>query len=229
MTVRKLYIYPDIQLKRSLSVSEVTIENLKSDVKDLIDTLKHYEGNSFLTANQIGLNKRLAVIDLQVVFQKEFKDEERFLVVVNPEIVSLSDEKININETSMSTPDFQCVTNKSISATVKFDKIILKMSTTENVIDDNQNKLDTVEVVNQKFDFDSFEFEQSIVTFWERLSFIMQAVIDQLNGKCYLDTISWYNRQSFIKKRQKKVKEFQKWVKSNLMNELQHRKLKNAR
>ena len=230
MTLRKLNIYPDLPLKQKVNNSELSLEALKPDIRDLIDTIKHYEGNSFLTTNQIGLTSRIAVLDLQSIFQKQFKEEERYLVMINPEVVEASSNKISIQETSISTPDFQCTTSKSASVKLKFDKIVFKTivdETPQNEIEENQNE---VKVINTKLDFDNFEFESSEITFWERLAFVSQAAIDQLNGKCYLDTVSWYNRESFIKKRRKTVNQFKSWVKSSLMNTRTHGgKLKNAR
>ena len=216
MALKKLNIYPHASLKNKVATTEISVENLQQDVKDLIDTLKHYEGNAFITANQIGIGKRVAVIDLQVVYNQNFKEEERYLIMVNPEIVELSKETTGLVETSIVIPDFSTHTTKSLSTKVKFDKLILKQQDTETPQSDESVTEVEVKVVNNKIDFNHFEFQSEIVTVWERLSFVMQAAINQLDGKTYLDTVSWYNRERFLKKRKKVIKQFENWIKQSL-------------
>jgi peptide deformylase len=216
MALKKLNIYPHASLKNKVATTEISVENLQQDVKDLIDTLKHYEGNAFITANQIGIGKRVAVIDLQAVYNQNFKEEERYLIMVNPEIVELSKETTGLVETSIVIPDFSTHTTKSLSTKVKFDKLILKQQDTETPQSDESVTEVEVKVVNNKIDFNHFEFQSEIVTVWERLSFVMQAAINQLDGKTYLDTVSWYNRERFLKKRKKVIKQFENWIKQSL-------------
>ena len=216
MALKKLNIYPHASLKNKVAATEISVENLQQDVKDLIDTLKHYEGNAFITANQIGIGKRVAVIDLQAVYNQSFKEEERYLIMVNPEIVELSKETTGLVETSIVIPDFSTHTTKSLSTKVKFDKLILKQQDTETPQSDESVTEVEVKVVNNKIDFNHFEFQSEIVTVWERLSFVMQAAINQLDGKTYLDTVSWYNRERFLKKRKKVIKQFENWIKQSL-------------
>jgi len=216
MALKKLNIYPHASLKNKVATTEISVENLQQDVKDLIDTLKHYEGNAFITANQIGIGKRVAVIDLQAVYNQNFKEEERYLIMVNPEIVELSKETTGLVETSIVIPDFSTHTTKSLSTKVKFDKLILKQQDTETPQSDESVAEVEVKVVNNKIDFNHFEFQSEIVTVWERLSFVMQAAINQLDGKTYLDTVSWYNRERFLKKRKKVIKQFENWIKQSL-------------
>ena len=218
MTVRKLYIYPDPPLKQKITNSDVSVENVKDEVKDLIDTLKHYEGNFYITSNHIGLTKRIAVIDLQAVYKKEFPETDRFLVMVNPEIVEYSNEIVELQEGSISTPDFVAMNKKSRSVKVKFDKVVLKLqdqSESNSVIE--ESKSEDVTVINTKLDFEQFDFQTDIITIWEGLAYVVQAAVSQLDGKCYLDNVSWYNRESYLKKRRKTVKKFQNWVKNSLM------------
>ncbi len=242
MTLRKLYLYPDAPLKQAIPVSEVNVDNLKSDVKDLIDTLKYYEGNAFITSNNVGLSTRVVVVDLQTVYKQEFSETERFLVMVNPEILELSKDKVELNESCISTPDFTSLTTKSRSVKVKFDKIVLttktsattedgpKMESAEASTEPTLNSTDTeVKVISNQLDFDQFTFQTETLTFWEGLAYITQAAVNQLDGKCYLDTVSWYNRERFLKKRRKMIKQFETWVKGNLMGAQKHRKMKLAR
>jgi peptide deformylase len=218
MAVKKLNIYPHASLKHTVPNSEVSVENLQDEVKDLIDTLKHYEGHAFITANQIGMSKRIAVVDLQTVYNQSFKEEERYLIMVNPEIVELSKETVGLVETSIVVPDFSTPTTKSVSVKVKFDKLSLKSAEmlASVVTAENESSEAEVTVVKNKLDFTNFEFQPETITVWQNLAFVLQAAINQLDGKTYLDTVSWYNRERFLKKRKKTIKQFENWIKQSL-------------
>jgi len=216
MAVKKLNIYPHASLKHTVPNSEVSVENLQDEVKDLIDTLKHYEGHAFITANQIGMSKRIAVVDLQTVYNQSFKEEERYLIMVNPEIVELSKETTGLVETSIVVPDFSTPTTKSVSVKVKFDKLSLKTAEIHPDVETTDTAETAVKVVKNKLDFTNFEFQSETITVWQNLAFVLQAAINQLDGKTYLDTISWYNRERFLKKRKKTIKQFENWIKQSL-------------
>jgi peptide deformylase len=216
MAVKKINIYPHASLKHTVPNSEVSVENLQDEVKDLLDTLKHYEGHAFITANQIGMSKRIAVIDLQTVYKQSFKEDERYLIMVNPEIVELSKETTGLVETSIVVPDFSTPTTKSVSVKVKFDKLSLKTVETPPTAETTENSETEVTVVQNKLDFTNFEFQPETITVWQNLAFVLQAAINQLDGKTYLDTVSWYNRERFFKKRKKTIKKFENWIKDSL-------------
>jgi peptide deformylase len=212
MTVKKILVYPNDKLKQVSNKSELNVENLKNSVKDLLDTIRHYEGNKFLTSTQIDSEENLAIFDLQMIYNKEFKNDERFLIIVNPEIIDKSKETISFQETSGSTPFFQCTSTKSKSVKVKFDVIKIKQ---ENIEKQNENENDVA--IIKGLDVDDFTFEQQIITFWDDMSIVMQSAIDQLNGKCFLDNLSWFNKSRYMKKHKNQINLFKKLIKKNML------------
>jgi peptide deformylase len=205
-------VYPNDKLKQVSNKSELNVENLKNSVKDLLDTIRHYEGNKFLTSTQIDSEENLAIFDLQMIYNKEFKNDERFLIIVNPEIIDKSKETISFQETSGSTPFFQCTSTKSKSVKVKFDVIKIKQ---ENIEKQNENENDVA--IIKGLDVDDFTFEQQIITFWDDMSIVMQSAIDQLNGKCFLDNLSWFNKSRYMKKHKNQINLFKKLIKKNML------------
>lgn len=231
MAVKRLAIYPETSLKNKITNSELSASVLKDTIKDLIDTLKHYEGTTFLTANQINAQHRVAVIDLRAVYQGfnqdfNFKEDERYLILVNPEIYERSKEKIDLSESSLSTPNFSTINYRSINCKIKFERIVLNKSDTNvtseatvTVTDETETPVENnteVTVINQKSEFDDFTFKSEDIVFWDNLSYVTQAAVDQLDGKCYLDLVSWYNRERFTKMKQKTISKFKKMLKQQM-------------
>lgn len=215
MTVKKILVYPNDKLKKVSNKSELNVDSLKNTVKDLLDTIRHYEGNKFLTSTQIGAEENLAVFDLQMIYAKEFKNNERFLIIVNPEIIDKSKETITFQETSGSTPFFQCTSTKNKSIKVKFNslKLNLKEENESELENKNENDVSIIKGLN----INDFTFEEQIVTFWDEMSITMQSAIDQLNGKCFLDHLSWFNRSRYMKKYKNQINSFKKLIKQNML------------
>lgn len=234
MPVKKLAIYPEAHLKNKIENSELSTELLKDNIRDLVDTLRHHEGATFITANQIDAKNRVAVIDLRAVYQGfnqdfNFKDDERYLVLVNPEILERSKEKIDLAESSLSTPNFSTVNYRSVNCKIKFNRIILNKDTPTVTADTTPETIESttetssevqeeteVKVINQKDAFDNFTFKDEEVIFWDNLSYVAQAAVDQLDGKCYLDLVSYYNKSRFLKMKQKMINNFKKMFKQQL-------------
>lgn len=206
------------KLKKPRVKEELSMDTLKTSVKDIIDTMKHYEGSSFLTSNQINVPGRIAVLDLKSIFQKdEYSQEDRYLVMVNPELIETSKDQIKITETSLSTPMYQSPSTRSASCTVEFQNLKFKTLPEEiptEVVTDTTTEVNTTEVqiVTNKIDFDNFELNTERLTYWERVAFVAQAAIDQLNGKTYLDNLSWYNRNLYFKNLKRVKSKFKKMI-----------------
>ena len=100
MTIRSLVMLPDARLKRvSEPVGEVTDE-IRALAADMLDTMYDAPGIG-LAAIQIGVPKRLVVIDLAR------KEEPRAPeVYVDPEITWTSDERRVHEEGCLSIPDY---------------------------------------------------------------------------------------------------------------------------
>jgi len=205
------------KLKKARLKEELSTDVLKSSVKDLIDTMKHYEGSSFITSNQINVPGRIAVLDLKSIFQKdEYTQEDRYLVMINPTLIERSAEQIKITETSLSTPMYQSHSTRAASCTVEFDNLKFKALTPEaspeTETTTSTETTDVVTVVNNTIDFDNFELKNERLTYWERVAFVAQAAIDQLDGKTYLDNLSWYNRNLYFKNLKRVKAKFKKMI-----------------
>lgn len=77
MAVRKLRVFEDEILKKKCRKVECVDERIRMQLQDMMDTLHETPNGAALAANQVGILKRLIVIDM----------EETKLMLVNPEII----------------------------------------------------------------------------------------------------------------------------------------------
>ena len=95
-----------------LSAYDELIEN----IQDMFETMRYANGIG-LAANQVGLNKKLFIIDLKEV--EEYSDFKP-LVMINPEIVAYSDEIVSIEEGCLSLPNLRADIERSEIIKVKY-------------------------------------------------------------------------------------------------------------
>ena len=99
MAVRPIVVYPDpVLLQPCREVPEITRE-IRDLIPDMFDTMYAAPGIG-LAANQIGLDLRIAVIDLSVG-----KDPKERHVLINPVILS-TELRFSEEEGCLSVPDF---------------------------------------------------------------------------------------------------------------------------
>jgi peptide deformylase len=100
MPAKPLVILPDPQLRKvSEPIGEIT-EATRALAQDMLETMYEAPGIG-LAAIQIGVPKRLVVIDLA-----KADEEKRPMVLVNPEITWASDEKRAYDEGCLSIPEY---------------------------------------------------------------------------------------------------------------------------
>jgi peptide deformylase len=100
MAIRPLVILPDTQLRQtSEPIGEITGE-IRNLAADMLATMYDAPGIG-LAAIQIGVPKRLVVIDLA-----KPEEDRKPLVLVNPEITWASDEKRTYEEGCLSIPEY---------------------------------------------------------------------------------------------------------------------------
>ena len=100
MPARPLVILPDSQLRQvSQPIGEIT-DDIRVLARDMLDTMYEAPGIG-LAAIQIGVPKRLVVIDLA-----KDGEEKRPMVLVNPEITWASDERRAYEEGCLSIPEY---------------------------------------------------------------------------------------------------------------------------
>ena len=100
MTLLKIITIPDSRLKTKSNKIHNFDSELKRDIKNMYETLYESENGIGLAAPQVGLLKRLIVIDL-----KE-DNKSNPLTLVNPEILNKSDEKFINQEGCLSIPGY---------------------------------------------------------------------------------------------------------------------------
>ncbi len=114
MALLEILTVPDPRLKHKSVDVEAFDGKLQSTVKDMFDTL-YASGNGIgLAAPQVGLKKRIVVIDLK----EEGKSVP--LIFVNPKILSFSKEKFINEEGCLSVPEYYAEVERSKEVEVEW-------------------------------------------------------------------------------------------------------------
>lgn len=104
MAVRELHIYPDPVLKQASETIDSFDQATDELVQDLIDTMVAAGHSVGVAAPQIGVNRRVAVVDVSQSKQGR-ENNHGLLIMINPEILERSGAKA-IREGCMSVPDY---------------------------------------------------------------------------------------------------------------------------
>jgi peptide deformylase len=112
--------------KKAAKVSEID-DKIVGIIADMFETMRNASGIG-LAANQIGLNKQIFVIDISPV-----EDYEKYkpLAMINPKIISKSDETISIEEGCLSIPELRAEVIRPKGIFVSFLDVNLKEHTIE--------------------------------------------------------------------------------------------------
>lgn len=98
MSKMKIFEIPEPVLRQKAEKVEVVDGAIRQTLSDMLETM--YAGNGVgLAANQVGLLKRLVVVDCA-----HEQEEPQPIKMVNPEIIAHSDHKILHNEGCLSLP-----------------------------------------------------------------------------------------------------------------------------
>lgn len=100
MTKLSLIVTPDPILKIKSEPIEVVDKELQHILDDMLETM-YYEEGAGLAAVQVGILKRIFIVDIGKKTSESEKDPHFF---INPEITYYSDEKIVFNEGCLSFP-----------------------------------------------------------------------------------------------------------------------------
>jgi peptide deformylase len=116
MALRKIVTFPNDVLRKTAEPVTVFDDELQVLVDDMIETMRDAPGVG-LAAPQIGLSKRLVVIE----FGSEFDESipKQVFVLVNPEIVDYSEETVRGIEGCLSVPDLVGSVDRSTVVTVR--------------------------------------------------------------------------------------------------------------
>lgn len=99
MAERPIVIYGDPVLRETAKPVEEINQDVKDLVSNLVDTLKKAKGLG-LAASQIGDAQPVFIIDLSAV-----DINQSLTVFINPEIIEMSDEEVEMEEGCLSFPD----------------------------------------------------------------------------------------------------------------------------
>jgi len=121
MATLEILTIPDTRLKHKSSIVEKFDEGLVKIIKDMFDTL-YASGNGIgLAAPQVGIKKRIVVIDIK----KE--DVSNPMTFINPKIVKFSDEKFINEEGCLSVPEYYADVERAKEVEVEwFDDLGVK-------------------------------------------------------------------------------------------------------
>ena len=114
MTTLEILTIPDTRLKHKSTVVESFDQNLKNTINDMFETL-YASGNGIgLAAPQVGIKKRIVVIDI-----KE-EDASNPIAFVNPRIIEFSEEKFINEEGCLSVPEYFAEVERSKQVKVEW-------------------------------------------------------------------------------------------------------------
>ena len=116
MAILPLILSPNPILKMKSTSVEVVDKELQKFLDDLLETM-YYEEGAGLAAVQVGLLKRIFVLDTGKNDEKESKDPHFY---INPEIIYCSEEKSVINEGCLSFPGPRAMISRSDVVRIRY-------------------------------------------------------------------------------------------------------------
>lgn len=110
MTIQPLVYLPDPRLREPSKAVDQVDDDVRRLVADMFDTMNEAEGLG-LAAVQVGVHRRIVVLDVPLPDDPEPKDGETRkanpLVLINPRILSLGDDRRVHEEGCLSIPEFR--------------------------------------------------------------------------------------------------------------------------
>jgi peptide deformylase len=104
MAIREIVEVPDPRLRQISSPVEEVTDEIRELVSDMFETMYAAPGIG-LAAIQVGVAKRILVIDLQEPEEEGGEPVKNPHVFINPEIVTHSDQEVPYTEGCLSVPD----------------------------------------------------------------------------------------------------------------------------
>ncbi|MDX1494428.1 MAG: peptide deformylase [Longimicrobiales bacterium] len=114
MALREIVLMGDPVLRQTADEVVDFDDELQALVRDMFETMYHAEGIG-LAAPQIGLSKRIIVVDLRA----QEGEEPRKVAVINPVVVWQSDETEKESEGCLSIPGLEELVNRPASVRVE--------------------------------------------------------------------------------------------------------------
>lgn len=116
MSILNIITYPHNNLRQKAEPIKHIDESIKQIANDMLATMYQQNGIG-LAGNQVGVLKQIIVIDIQ-------PDEVPApLVLINPKIVTLSDELVESDEGCLSIPGISATIKRFSQVTVEFQNL----------------------------------------------------------------------------------------------------------
>lgn len=112
--------------KKTARVSEIDAETV-GIISDMFETMRNANGIG-LAANQIGVNKQIFVVDISPV---EGYEKYKPIAMINPKIISKSEETNSIEEGCLSIPDLRSEIIRPEAISISYFDVDLKEHTIE--------------------------------------------------------------------------------------------------
>ncbi len=109
MALLPVTVYGDAILRETVQPVSAVDDELIQNIQDMLETMRYANGIGF-AANQIGLNKKMFVVDLKGV---DGYDDFKPLIAINPEIIEHSDELVTMEEGCLSLPNLRADVERS--------------------------------------------------------------------------------------------------------------------
>jgi peptide deformylase len=110
MTIRPLVYLPDARLREPSKAIERVDDDVRKLASDMFETMHDADGLG-LAAVQVGVHRRLIVLDVPAPGDPESEDGEprkaNPLILINPKILSLGDDRRVHEEGCLSIPEFR--------------------------------------------------------------------------------------------------------------------------
>ena len=103
MAILPIYEIPHPILRKKAEPVLVVDEAIKTIVRNMTETMYHDDGAG-LAAPQVGISKRIMVMDLSYSRENEYPHGLFPLCAINPEIIEKSEETVSIKEGCLSVP-----------------------------------------------------------------------------------------------------------------------------
>jgi peptide deformylase len=111
VTIRKLHLLGSPVLRQRAAPIAVVDDALRELVDDLFETMRAAKGVG-LAANQVGIARRVAVVDVG-------DDDPPPLVLINPRIVAMRDERETAEEGCLSIPELYGDVERALTITLE--------------------------------------------------------------------------------------------------------------
>ena len=103
MSLMPITVYGDSILREVVKPISAIDDELINNIRNMFETMRNANGIGF-AANQVGLNKKFFIIDLDGV---DGYDNFQPLVIINPEIIETSEDLVIMEEGCLSLPNIR--------------------------------------------------------------------------------------------------------------------------